>query len=320
MNVYDFDGTIYEKDSTLEFYKYALKHSPRVRRFIFTQFWGFFLYVTGFYSKTRMKERFHSYLSVIDDAEALTEKFWDENISGIRQWYIDRKRSDDVVISASPDFIVLAACKRVGVQHVIATKVDPLTGRFLSENNLNKEKVRRFQEQFGKDEIEEFFSDSLSDEPMANVAKRSYFVRSSGDFIPWEEYKPSFVKRMKSLFLQREFIMYVLIGFVNAFNGVLFAWLLSYALQANAAYVAGYFLAVIVSFFLNSLLTFKKRPSFGRFWRFCLSYCPSFVIQNLSVLFIYNGIGAAKIIAYIAAAVLGIPLTFLFMKIFAFRK
>lgn len=101
-------------------------------------------------------------------------------------WYLERKKPDDVIISASPDFIVRPACERLGIGHLIATTVDPHTGEFLSENNRGEEKVRRFKAEFGNAPIEHFYSDSLSDAPMARLAAHSFFVR--GELLyPWEE-------------------------------------------------------------------------------------------------------------------------------------
>lgn len=44
MNVYDFDGTIYNGDSTIDFFLYALKRNPSVLRYLPKQVWGFVLY------------------------------------------------------------------------------------------------------------------------------------------------------------------------------------------------------------------------------------------------------------------------------------
>jgi putative flippase GtrA len=37
------------------------------------------------------------------------------------------------------------------------------------------------------------------------------------------------------------------------------------------------------------------------------------------VVVIYNALGFDKLIAYVAAAIIGVPVTFLFLKFFAFR-
>lgn len=44
MNVYDFDGIIYDRDSTVDFYIYALKKHPSLLRYAPKQIEGFVLY------------------------------------------------------------------------------------------------------------------------------------------------------------------------------------------------------------------------------------------------------------------------------------
>ena len=58
MNVYDFDGTIYEGDSTVDFFLYALKNRPSVLRYLPKQICGFILYAAKRIDKTKLKEYF----------------------------------------------------------------------------------------------------------------------------------------------------------------------------------------------------------------------------------------------------------------------
>ena len=75
MNVYDFDGTIYNGDSTVDFYLFALKRKPSLIRYLPKQLWGFVLYGLKRINKTQLKEYFFSFLPAID-AETLVEAFW----------------------------------------------------------------------------------------------------------------------------------------------------------------------------------------------------------------------------------------------------
>ena len=60
----------------------------------------------------------------------------------------------------------------------IDLKVEKRTGKFESKNCFGEEKTERFFEQFPQDAINKFFySDSLSNQPMANIAKESYIVK-----------------------------------------------------------------------------------------------------------------------------------------------
>ena len=58
MNVYDFDKTIYDGDSTLDFYLFSLKKNPMLIRFLPVQIIGFIKYMFGLCPKLYFKEKF----------------------------------------------------------------------------------------------------------------------------------------------------------------------------------------------------------------------------------------------------------------------
>ncbi len=129
------------------------------------------------------------------------------------------------------------------------------------------------------------------------------------------------IKKIKEIFFTKQFICFVLVGCVNTFNGMLFPFLFSYIMNANIAYALSYIPSLTVSYFLNSVVTFSDKSfSFLKYIKFCLSYVPNFIIQNISFFLVYNLAGLPKVFAILLASVIGIPLTFLIMKFFTFKK
>ena len=51
------------------------------------------------------------------------------------------------------------------------------TGKFTGENCKGQEKVKRFRKKYGNAVIDDFYSDSLSDLPLARIAKRAFLVK-----------------------------------------------------------------------------------------------------------------------------------------------
>ena len=177
MNVYDFDKTVYDGDSTVDFYKFCLKRNPLLIKYIFRQGMGFAFYAVGIYDKTKFKEQFYSFLQGIDDSGKYLNDFWDSHINRMKPWYIGRMRPDDVIISASPEFLVKEAMQRLGSATVIASKVDIFTGRYTGVNCYGQEKVRRFREMYPDTVIEEFYSDSDSDAPLGEIAREFHIIK-----------------------------------------------------------------------------------------------------------------------------------------------
>lgn len=177
MNVYDFDKTIYDGDSTIDLYFYCLKKKPSVFfRCFFTQFSGAVKYKTGRISKEQFKERFLSFLKYFQKDDDLLNGFWSENKKKIKQWYLKKKTSDDVIISASPEFLLRPVCDELGVS-LIASVVDRKTGKFSGNNCRGAEKVKRFRESYPDEQIDEFYTDSKSDMPMAKISEKAFLVK-----------------------------------------------------------------------------------------------------------------------------------------------
>ena len=142
------------------------------------------LFILKLRPKQAFKQRMFGFLRLID-VERAVEDFWAVNMSRVKPFYRELHRADDVVISASPEFLIRPACTALGIEHVLASPVDPHTGCFSGLNCHGEEKVRRFRAIWPDATVENFYSDSHSDDPMAAMARRAWLVR--GEVLrPWD--------------------------------------------------------------------------------------------------------------------------------------
>ncbi len=184
MNVYDFDKTIYDGDSTYDFYMYSLRKNPKTFLKVHNAIGGAIKhYIFKKCTKTQFKQEMYKFLKYAN-AENEVKNFWDKNENKIKEWYMLNKKEDDVIISASPHFILDEICQRLDIKYLIASNVDVKTGEYYGENCYGEEKVKRFYETFSKVEIDEFYSDSYSDSPLAKISKKSYLVVKN-ELKPW---------------------------------------------------------------------------------------------------------------------------------------
>jgi phosphoserine phosphatase len=117
----------------------------------------------------------YGFLQLID-TEKEVEEFWNTHINNIKEWYYIKQRDDDLIISASPEFLLKPICKKLNIKHLIASQVSPIDGKYTGINCHGKEKVRLFREQFDC-EIDNFYSDSYSDTPLAEISKNAFMVK-----------------------------------------------------------------------------------------------------------------------------------------------
>lgn len=177
MNLYDFDKTIYLYDSTFKFFLHCLKQNPAIAFRLPSQALAFALWKLGIKDKMYFKQRFFCFLRSVKNVETEIERFWDKQEKNICRWFLDCKSEGDIVVSASPEFLIRPITERLCVK-CIATQVDCKSGKFLSPNCYGEEKTNRLRK-IGITEVEKAYSDSKSDLPMLNLAASGYIVKNS---------------------------------------------------------------------------------------------------------------------------------------------
>ena len=183
MNVYDFDGTIYQGDSSIDFLFFELRRKPLLVRFLPSIIVAYILYKFHLIDTKRFKEIFFLFTQKINVVYEV-RLFWEQHQSKIRNWFLLRRKSNDAVISASPDFLLRPICEQLGINVLIATQYDIHHGTIIGENCKGEEKYKRWKQLFNEEEIDHFYSDSLSDSPLAQKAHKAFFVQDTS-ITPW---------------------------------------------------------------------------------------------------------------------------------------
>ena len=128
-----------------------------------------------------MQREFFGYLTMVDNFDEEIERYWDKNEKKIAPWYLAQKRPDDLIISASPDCIIGPIAKRLGVNHM-ATEFDRKYGVFLNNLMYAQEKAQ-YMIDHGFPLIENFYSDSLADTPLALCAEKAHLVKNKASTV-----------------------------------------------------------------------------------------------------------------------------------------
>ena len=185
MNVYDFDNTVFVPDSSTCFILFCLRRYPRaaLKALPLSAVEAILYYADGKKDAKHLKEALFSFLNSLDNIEAVVGEFWECHSDHMETWYLEQKQPDDLIISASPEFLLRPMTDRLGVR-LIGTRMNPYTGEIKGKNCHDTEKVRRFLELFPADSVDRFYSDSLSDSPMAALAKEAFLLKD-GDCLPW---------------------------------------------------------------------------------------------------------------------------------------
>lgn len=180
MNVYDFDNTIYRGESGVDLFLYFLKRDPKL---IAALPWAISCITKYKATKMTLQDALDNYAGVIesyaaklDNIEENVQKFWDKNSCKIKPFYLRQRRDDDIIISACVDVVLEEICKRLNIKNYVGSETD-LENMKLVNFCYRENKVKVFKEKFPDAEIDNFYTDSLNDQPLIDLAKNAYLVK-----------------------------------------------------------------------------------------------------------------------------------------------
>lgn len=183
MNVYDFDNTIYDGESLIEFFKYFLKLDKSLLKYAPELFTALLKYKRGAISIEQALSRYGGHftdyfaktVSSGLDLDYHIERFWDLHANRIKPFYADVKKDDDVIVSCSPEFSLKVICRRLGIKRYIGTVINEKTGE-IERMCFRENKVKAFKEAFPDAEIDALYTDSVNDAPLMEISKTVYLV------------------------------------------------------------------------------------------------------------------------------------------------
>ena len=189
VNLYDFDKTIYKFDSATRFYFFVILRHPHLFWHLFkTAFWGVAFFLRAV-SLSTLKEKVFSITKHVKNLNLELEKFWDKEQKNIFSWYLSQKRADDVVCSASPQFLVEKIFQKINpTATIVASQLEASTSNFKSNfaNCKGNMKVE-YLKQRGFNRFENGYSDSSSDKPMLSLCKNKFRVLKNGKIVKFED-------------------------------------------------------------------------------------------------------------------------------------
>lgn len=189
MNLYDFDGTIYDGDSCVDLVKYGLKHYPSLTlKSLLKARKLNKKYKRGEIEFERVKQRLMSFIFKIPNYPRFLNRFVASHMDKIKPWYKSRILPNDVIVTASYEIWINIFARRLGVKYVVATKTDSI-GKIIGKNCKGDEKVRRVREAFPDTPINACYGDSKSDEPMLNMCENSFVVEGKKTITYYPGYK-----------------------------------------------------------------------------------------------------------------------------------
>ena len=180
IDVYDFDGTIYDGDSTFDYVKFCIRRHPRMLLSlprIAAAGLSLAMKKTGL---TQFKSALFGVMTRYMDLETEAKAFWQDEKTKAKlgAWFMKTPRDLPIVIaSASPEFELCHAAKILGVKTLIGTRADGKTGALIGKNCKGAEKIARIRDMLGEFTVRAMYTDDAkADGPLLAIAEEKYIV------------------------------------------------------------------------------------------------------------------------------------------------
>ena len=180
MKVFDFDNTIYRGESSVDFSFFMVRYRKRILRYVPLILFSLDGYKLCLLKKEKLESIINDFFAGVLDGEIsytfYIKEFWKTHAHKLNQNILPLIGPDDVIISASPVFLLDGIREMLGTERIIGTEVDLEQKRILWFN-FGENKVKRYRALYGDQIIDAFYTDSYNDKDLMEISKKVYLVK-----------------------------------------------------------------------------------------------------------------------------------------------
>ena len=334
LDLYDFDGTIYDGDSGVDLILFSIRKKPSLIFHYIGCLGIVILFLLKLRSKEEMKNRLFAFVKHFSDIDEFVDEFWKKHHHKIKDFWTEKKtHKNDIIISASGRFWLEPIAKEYKVKDLFATDIDPKTGVVSGNNCHGKEKVKIFRDKYPKAEIMKMYTDSKNDFPLIEAANEGILVKKN-KLYNYYEYKPNFIVRFWNwgwgiYHKNEELWNYLIVGFLTTIVSLVTYFICTetflnseVSVELQIANVISWVLAVAFAFVTNRIFVFKSKNKkvFKEMCSFISSRIFSLFLDMLSMFIMVSVLSWNDKIAKLIVQVIVTVVNYILSKLFVFKK
>lgn len=161
-NLYDFDGVIYRGNCSFDFFMYCLTYYPNIFKYVPRYVVDYILIKNRLIDIDNKSYDFCRFLLDVKDVDDLILSFWNHNITKINKWYKEQMKSNDLIITESPDFLMNPICEYLNIES-LSSVVDKNTG-IVTMFCYRENKATVLEKKYPNQIFNSFYTDNIYDD------------------------------------------------------------------------------------------------------------------------------------------------------------
>lgn len=122
------------------------------------------------------------------------------------------------------------------------------------------------------------------------------------------------IEKLKEKFMNKQFLTYGIIGVLNTLNSqLLYMLFVRLGTEVGTSSILGDLISMVGSYFMNTYITYKQKPTWKSAVTFPISYIPGTIISALVTVIVVNVFHGPKMWAKLIALPIYFPINYLCM-------
>ncbi len=179
MKVFDFDNTIYDGESMVDFVYFMMEKKEKLKKYKGVVDRLLKLYELNLLSPSLIENVINKYRGELNfptaNIKSYIDEFWKINKGKIKKDMLAKISKDDLIITAAPDILLEPIKKKLKTNNIYTSIVNMET-KELVFMCYKENKAKKYKELYGDQMIDELYTDNYADKPLMKISKKVYLI------------------------------------------------------------------------------------------------------------------------------------------------